>query len=70
MPVHDLFHRGLPALCRAAAAPAALALALALAAVPARALDLEWSGFGNLGYAQSNRDYTWQRHITRAASST
>ncbi|MBG6080128.1 hypothetical protein [Rubrivivax gelatinosus] len=42
----------------------ALALtAAALAAAPALALDLSWSGFGTLGWAQSNRDYRIERSI-------
>lgn len=40
------------------------AAALAALALPAQALDLQWSGFGTLGYAQSNRPYAWQRSIT------
>lgn len=40
------------------------AAALAALAWPAHALDLQWSGFGTLGYAQSNRPYAWQRSIT------
>lgn len=40
------------------------ATALAALAMPAQALDLQWSGFGTLGYAQSNRPYAWQRSIT------
>ncbi|MDO9285877.1 MAG: hypothetical protein Q7U26_13325 [Aquabacterium sp.] len=41
-----------------------LAWAAAVAASsPATAQDLSWSGFGTLGYAQSNRDYTYQRFI-------
>lgn len=46
-----------------------LACALsALCSLPAAALDLSWSGFGTLGYAQSNRDYTYQRFITDGGS--
>ncbi|MGC4078959.1 MAG: hypothetical protein QM702_18335 [Rubrivivax sp.] len=42
----------------------ALALAVAaLAAGPARALDLSWSGFGTLGWAQSDREYRIERSI-------
>lgn len=46
----------------------AAAAALAAAAWPAAALDLQWSGFGTLGYAQSNRPYAWQRSITDEGS--
>ncbi|WP_034412253.1 hypothetical protein [Derxia gummosa] len=38
-------------------------LALGLAPALAGAVDLAWSGFGTLGYAISNRDYTYQRFI-------
>jgi len=45
--------------------PSLLACALsALCSLPAAATDLSWSGFGTLGYAQSNRDYTYQRFIS------
>ena len=39
-----------------------------LASTPLVAQDLSWSGFGTLGLAQSNRDYTYQRYIRQAAS--
>jgi len=35
------------------------------AAGPALAQDLSWSAFGTLGYARSNRDYRYLRHIDR-----
>ncbi|OGB04886.1 MAG: hypothetical protein A3E25_13730 [Burkholderiales bacterium RIFCSPHIGHO2_12_FULL_69_20] len=37
--------------------------AAAALGTPATAQDLSWSGFGTLGYAQSNRDHTYQRYI-------
>ncbi|MFG6458787.1 hypothetical protein [Roseateles sp. BYS96W] len=47
--------------------PGALAAALLsmLGAEPEPALgqDLSWSAFGTLGYARSNRDYAYRRHI-------
>lgn len=46
----------------------AAAAALVLAAAPAPALDLQWSGYGTLGYAKSNRPYAWQRSITEDGS--
>lgn len=39
---------------------AVLACGLAL---PAAALNLSWSGFGTLGYAESNREFTYNRFI-------
>lgn len=39
--------------------------ALAASAGPVAAQELSWSGFGTLGYAQSNRDFTYQRFIDR-----
>lgn len=41
----------------------ALAAGLQLAGVPAQAVELSWSGFGTLGYAQTNRPYTYQRFL-------
>jgi hypothetical protein len=41
---------------------------LALAGRPALAVDLNGSGFGTLGYAQSNRSYTYQRFIDDAGT--
>lgn len=41
---------------------ALLPLAL-LAAAPASAIDFTWSGFGTLGYAQSDREFNYQRFI-------
>jgi hypothetical protein len=38
-------------------------LALAASALPAAAQELAWSTFGTLGYAQSDRDFTYQRFI-------
>lgn len=38
-------------------------LLLAASALPALAQDLSWSVFGTLGYARSDRDYTYQRSI-------
>lgn len=35
----------------------------ALCCASAQAVDVSWSGFGTVGYAQSNRDYTYQRFI-------
>jgi hypothetical protein len=46
----------------------AAAAALAATAWPAAALDLQWSGFGTLGYAKSNRPFAWQRSITDEGS--
>ena len=45
--------------------PPALGAAVAAAAfaMPAAALDLSWSGFGTLGWAQSDRDWTYERNI-------
>jgi hypothetical protein len=40
-----------------------LALLPALLASPAHAVDLAWSGFATLGWAQSDVDYGWQRYI-------
>lgn len=45
--------------------PALATLALAVATLPAAAVDLDGSLFGTVGWAQSNRDYAWQRSITR-----
>ncbi len=42
---------------------AAAALLATLCAVPAQAQDLSWAAFGTLGYARSNRDYAYLRHI-------
>lgn len=42
--------------------PAALPLML-LCAQPARAFDLTWSGFGTLGYVQSDQSFNYQRFI-------
>lgn len=36
---------------------------LAAFAMPAQALDLTWSGFGTLGFAQSDQSYKYQRFI-------
>ncbi len=45
--------------------PKRLLLALlALAGLPAAAQDLSWSGYGTIGYATSNRNYTFQRSIS------
>lgn len=41
----------------------AAALAAAVLAAPASALDLSWSGFGTLGWAQSDREYRIERSI-------
>ena len=41
-----------------------LSLALALAASAAGAQELSWSAYGTLGYARSDRHFTYQRHIT------
>lgn len=41
----------------------ALAAGLQLTGLPAQAVDLSWSGFGTLGYAQTNRPYTYQRFL-------
>ena len=42
---------------------ALLALAMVCAAAPALAVDATWSGFGTVGYAESNSKYTYQRFI-------
>lgn len=47
---------------------AALALAGSGLLAPAAAQELSWSGFGTVGLAASNRDFTYQRFITRDAS--
>ena len=39
------------------------AVVAAAAALPAAALDLSWSGFGTLGWAQSNRDWRYERVV-------
>ena len=36
---------------------------LAMTGLPALAQELSWSGYGTIGYAQSNRDYAYQRSI-------
>lgn len=41
-----------------------LALPLALAGAAAGAQELSWSAYGTLGYAQSDRRFTYQRFIT------
>lgn len=41
------------------------ALAAALAGAPLQAAELSWSGFGTLGYARSDRDYTYERFVDR-----
>lgn len=46
----------------------AAAAAVAVSALPAAALDLQWSGFGTVGIAKSNRPYGWQRSITDEGS--
>ncbi len=38
------------------------------AASPIYAQDVAWSGFGTLGYAQSDRDYAYQRFINSAGT--
>lgn len=37
--------------------------ALAVSASPVQAIDLNWSGFGTVGYAQSDQPYKYQRFI-------
>lgn len=37
---------------------------LAALCLPAGAQDFSWSGYGTLGYARSNRDFTYQRDLT------
>ena len=39
-----------------------------LVSAPLAAQELSWSGFGTLGLAKSNRDYTYQRYITHGGS--
>ncbi len=41
----------------------ALLAALAFTGAPVKAQDFSWSAFGTIGYAQSNRDYRYQRSI-------
>ncbi|MBT9520536.1 MAG: hypothetical protein IV101_06545, partial [Dechloromonas sp.] len=36
---------------------------LAALSMPAQALDLTWSGFGTVGFAQSDKSYKYQRFI-------
>lgn len=36
---------------------------LAMLSMPAQALDLTWSGFGTIGFAQSDKSYKYQRFI-------
>lgn len=43
--------------------PLLSALLAATTACSAQAADVSWSGFGTLGYAQSNRDFTYQRFL-------
>ncbi|MBK1689456.1 hypothetical protein [Rubrivivax gelatinosus] len=47
---------------------AAAALILAAAAAPAAALELSGSGFGTLGWAESNREYRYERSIDEHGS--
>lgn len=42
----------------------ALLLLMAAASAPATAFESSWSGFGTLGYARSDRPYTYQRFIS------
>ncbi|MBK1714000.1 hypothetical protein [Rubrivivax gelatinosus] len=42
--------------------------ALAAAAAPALALDLSWSGFGTLGWAQSSRGWVYERSVDDGGS--
>lgn len=42
-----------------------LLASLTLLAWPARAVDFTWSGFGTLGYAQSDQPYKYQRFINQ-----
>ena len=42
---------------------ALLALAMVCVAAPSLAVDATWSGFGTVGYAESNSKYTFQRFI-------
>ncbi|MBS0445728.1 MAG: hypothetical protein JSR59_07240 [Proteobacteria bacterium] len=44
------------------------AAALTVLATPAGAQDLQWSAFGTIGWAQSNRPFAWQRSITEDGS--
>ncbi len=39
-----------------------------LAPTLASAFELEWSGFGTVGFAQSNRDYAYERFIDRGGT--
>lgn len=48
--------------------PPAVALMATLMAPQAHALDLSWSGFATFGWARSDADFAWQRHITRQGS--
>jgi hypothetical protein len=67
-PVHPTFHVTMKRSFRQTCLRLAAAAALAATAWPAAALDLQWSGFGTLGYAKSNRPYAWQRSITDEGS--
>ena len=42
---------------------ALVALAATCAAAPTLAVEASWSGFGTIGYAESNSKYTYQRYI-------
>ncbi|MCC9596853.1 MULTISPECIES: hypothetical protein [unclassified Rubrivivax] len=46
----------------------AAAAVAATVSLPAAALDLSWSGFGTLGWAQSNRGWAVERSIDRGGS--
>jgi hypothetical protein len=45
-----------------------LGLVAAVTGLPAVAVEASWSAFGNVGYAQTNRDYRWQRWIDDGGS--
>lgn len=47
---------------------AGLLSVLATAALPAQAVDFTWSGFGTLGYAQSDKSYKYQRFINQGGT--
>lgn len=57
-------HRTRPSRLRTLCLALPLALAAALASTAASAQELSWSAYGTLGYAQSDRRFTYQRHIT------
>jgi hypothetical protein len=48
---------------RHAGATLCLGAVAALCSLPAAAVEASWSAFGTVGYAETNRDYRWQRWI-------